>query len=148
MICYWTDKKRYLIHYRMVKFCIRHGMVVGKFQETISFKHSKWLQKYTNFSTQKRNQAVNDFEKDFYILLNDAFYGKTMATVRNRCVIESNKKDDTDETVKQQNKLTVIRIHKPYENCNSYTFNQNEVLIDKTNLLGIRSIRIIKIKYV
>ena len=49
-------------------------MVIDKVHELISFKQSKWLEKYMNFNTQKRNQAVNDFEKDFYKLLNNAFY--------------------------------------------------------------------------
>ena len=31
-ICAWTDKKKYLIHYRMVKFYVRHGMIVKKFK--------------------------------------------------------------------------------------------------------------------
>ena len=84
LICDWTDKKHYLVHYRMLKFYVRHGMVVDKIHEIISFKQSKWLEKYKNFNTQKRNKAKNDFEKDFYKLLNNAFYGKTMENVRNR----------------------------------------------------------------
>ena len=75
LICDWSDKKNYLIHYRMLKFYVRHGMIVDKVHEIISFKQSRWLEKYINFNTQKRNQAVNDFEKDFYNLLNNAFYG-------------------------------------------------------------------------
>ena len=63
LICDRSDKKNYLIHYRMLKFYVRHGMVVDKVHETISFKQSKWLEKYINFNIQKRNQAVNDFEK-------------------------------------------------------------------------------------
>ena len=59
-------------------------MVVVKIHEIISFKQSKWLEKYMNFNTQKRDEAVNDFEKDFYKLLNNAFYGKTAENVRNR----------------------------------------------------------------
>ena len=37
-ICDWTDKKNYLILYRMLKFYVRHGMIVDKIHETISFK--------------------------------------------------------------------------------------------------------------
>ena len=48
-------------------------MIVDKVHEIISFKQSKWLEKYINFNTQKRNQAINDFEKDFYKLLKNAF---------------------------------------------------------------------------
>ena len=84
LICDWTDKKNYLVHYRMLKFYVRHGMVVAKIHEIISFKQSSWLEKYINFNTQKRNKAKNDFEKDFYKLLNNAFYGKTMENVRDR----------------------------------------------------------------
>ena len=55
MICDWSDKKNYLIHYRMLKFFVRYGMIVDKVHEIISFKQSKWLEKYINFNTQKRN---------------------------------------------------------------------------------------------
>ena len=41
LICDWTDKKKYLIFYRMFKFHVRHGMVVEKFHEIFSFKQSK-----------------------------------------------------------------------------------------------------------
>ena len=68
----------------MLKFCVRHGMVVEKIHEMFSFKQSKWLEKHKNFITQKRIKAKNEFEKDFFILLNIAFYGKTMENVRNR----------------------------------------------------------------
>ena len=87
LICDWSDKKNYLVHYRMLKFYVRHGMIVDKVHNIISFKQSRWLEKYINFNTQRRNQAVNDFEKDFYKLLNNAFYGKTMENVRNRLKI-------------------------------------------------------------
>ena len=88
VICVWSDKKTYLIHYRMLKINVRHGMIVDKVHNTKSFKQSKWLEKDINFNTQKRNQAVNDFENDFYKLLKNAFYGKTMENVRNRLKIK------------------------------------------------------------
>ena len=78
LICDWSDKKNYLIHYRMLKFYVRHGMIVDKVHSIISFRQSRWLEKNINFSTQKRNKAVNDSQKNFYKLLNIAFYGKTI----------------------------------------------------------------------
>ena len=38
LICDWSDKKNYLIPYRMLKFFVRHGMIVDKIHEIISFK--------------------------------------------------------------------------------------------------------------
>ena len=53
----WTDRKKYLIHYRILKFYVRHGMVVEKFHQIISYKQSKWLETYITSNTQKRNRA-------------------------------------------------------------------------------------------
>ena len=145
LICDWSDKKNYLIHYRMLKFYIRHGMVVDKVHNIISFKQSKWLEKYISFNTQKRNKAKNDFEKVFYKLLNNAFYGKTMENVRNRLKIKFIKKDDDKEIIKQQSKLIFNGIHKSYENCDSYTFKQNEVLMDKPLYLGFSVLELSKL---
>ena len=111
MICDWSDKKNFLVHYRMLKFYLRHGMTVDKVHNIISFGQSRWLEIYINFNTQKRNQAVKDFEKDFYKLLNIAFYGKTMENVRNRLKIKFIKKDEYREIIKQQSKLTFNGIH-------------------------------------
>ena len=94
LICDWSDKKNYLIHCRMLKFYVGYGMIVDKVYEIISFEQSKWLEKFINFNSQKRNQAVIDCEKDFYKLLNNAFYVKTMENVRNLVKFTFFKKDD------------------------------------------------------
>ena len=57
LICDWTDKNKDLIHYRMLKIYFKHGMIVKKIHEIISFNQSKWLEKYISFITQKRNKA-------------------------------------------------------------------------------------------
>ena len=129
----------------MLKFHVRHGMVVEKIHEIISFKQSEWLDNHTNFNTQKRIMAENDFEKDFYKLLNNAFYGKTMGNVRNRLKLEFFKKDDIKNIIQQQSKLTFNGIHKSYEKCDSYTFKQNEVKMDKPTYLGFAILELSKL---
>ena len=145
LICDWSDEKNYLVHYRMLKFYIRHGMIVNKVHSIISFKQNRWLERYISFNTEKRNKAKNDFEKDFYKLLNNAFNGKTMENVRNRLKIKFIKKDDYRELIKHQSKLTFNGIHKSYENCDSYTFKQNEVLRDKPIYLGFTVLELSKL---
>ena len=115
LISDWSDKKIYLVHYRILKFYVRHGMIVDKVHTVISYKQSKWLEKYISFNTQKRNQAVNDFEKDVYKLLKSALYRKTMENVRNRKKVEFIKKYDTDKVIKQQSKLKFNGNHQSYE---------------------------------
>ena len=82
LLCDWTDKKKDLFQYRMLKIYVRHGMIVVKIHEITSLKLSKWLEKYISFNTQKRNQGKNGFEKDFNNILNNTFYGKTMENIR------------------------------------------------------------------
>ena len=61
-----------------------------------------------------------------------------MENVRNRIKVDIIRKDDIDKIIKQQSKLTFNGIHKSYENYNSYTFKQNEVLMDEPIYLGLR----------
>ena len=68
----------------MLKFYVRHVMIVEKIHEIASFKQSKWLEKYISFITQKRNRSKNDFEKAFFKLLVKAAFGKFLENVRNR----------------------------------------------------------------
>ena len=72
LLCDWSDEKNYLSHNRMLKYYVRHGVIVQKVYERISYKQSKWLEKFIRFNTQKRKTAKSKFEKDFYKLLNNA----------------------------------------------------------------------------
>ena len=113
-------------------------MEVTKVHEVISFKQKKWLGKCIDYNTQKRNKTNEDFEKSFYKLLENAFYGKTMENVRNRLKIEFLKKIENEKNVKWQSKLSFNGIHKSYalecsetESNSSFTYKQTEVLMDK-----------------
>ena len=44
----------------------------------LEFKQSDWMKKYTDFNTKKRMNVTNDFEKDFFKLIINSVYGKTM----------------------------------------------------------------------
>ena len=145
LICDWTDKKKYLIHYRMLKFYIRHGMIVEKIHEIISFKQSRWLEGYISFNTQKRNKAKNDFEKDFFKLLVNAAFGKFLEIVRNRLGLELFKKDNIKKTINEQSKLTFNGIQKSYENYYSFTFKKNEVVMDKAIYVGFAILELSKL---
>ena len=120
-------------------------MIVEKIHEIISFKQSKWLEKYISFNTQKRNKAKNDLEKDFFKLLNNAAFGKFLENVRNRLGLELIKKDDIKKIIKQQSKLTFNGIQKSYENYDSYTFKKNEVVMDKAIYVGFAILELSKL---
>ena len=84
----------------MLKFQVRHGMLVDEELEVISFRQSKWLEKNINFTTQKGNRYKNGSEKDFYRSLKNSIYGKSMENVRNRQKVEFIEKDNIERILK------------------------------------------------
>ena len=141
LICDWTDKQKYLVHYRLLKFYVKHGMEITKVHEVISFKQKKWLEKYLDYNTQRQNKTNDDFEKDFYKKLNNASCGRTMENVRKGFGVEFLKNNHNAKIVNWQSKLSINGIHKSYAQkdevrYSSFTFKQTEVLMDKPVYLG------------
>ena len=129
----------------MSKFFTRQGMVVHKVHEIISFKQSKWLEKYISFNTQNRNQGTNNFDQDFYKLVSNALCEKTMRNVKAKLNIIPMKKDEGHKMVGWQPKPTFNGLHKSYENYLTYTFKQNEVLLDIPFYLGFAVLELSKV---
>ena len=75
-------KKRYVIHIRALDQALKHGLVLEHIHRAIEFKQSAWMKEYINFNTKPRTAAANDFEKDFYKLINNVVFRKTMENIR------------------------------------------------------------------
>ena len=81
--CNFNDKNYYHEHICALKQALNHGLKLEKVHSVVSFSQSAWLKQYIDCNTELRMKASNDFEKDYYKLLNNSFYGKTMENVRN-----------------------------------------------------------------
>ena len=97
------SKSKYVAHYRNLQLYLSLGIKLTKIQKKIKLKQSDSMKTYIDFNTDKIKNAANNFEKDFFKLMINTVYGKTMENLRKRINVRliNNAKDYTKYTSKQ-----------------------------------------------
>ena len=114
------DKKEYVLHYRNLQLYLDLGLKIKNVHRVLEFNQPPWLKQYIDFNTEKRKHAKNSFEKDYFKLMNNSIFGRTMLNLRKRVDIRL----VTDE--KKPDKLT----SKPTY-VSSKIFNENLMAVHK-----------------
>ena len=115
-----SNKEKYVLHYRNLQLYLDLGLKINKVHRVLEFNQSPWLKQYINFNTQKRTQAKNSFEKDFFKLMNNSVFGKTMENIRKR--VDVRLITDEKKLLKMVSKPTYV---------SSKIFNDNLVAVHK-----------------
>ena len=114
------NKVEYVLHYRNLQLYMDLGLKVTKVHRALRFNQSSWLKQYIDFNTEKRKNANTSFEKDFFKLMNNSVFGKTMENLRKR--VDVRLVTDKDQLAKWTSKPTYV---------SSKIFNENLVAVHK-----------------
>ena len=113
-------KEKYVLHYRNLQLYLNLGLKLKKVHRVLQFNQSPWLKKYIDFNTQKRTLSKNDFEKNFFKLMNNSVFGKTMENLRKR--VDVRLVTTKEKFLKLSSKPTYV---------SSKIFNENLVAVHK-----------------
>ena len=82
LVCNLYDKNDYVPYMKSLKQALNHGLILKKVHRVIQFNQEAWLKEYIDMNTELRKEAKNVFEKNFFKLMNNSVFGKTMKNVR------------------------------------------------------------------
>uniref|UniRef100_T1JU36 DNA-directed DNA polymerase n=1 Tax=Tetranychus urticae TaxID=32264 RepID=T1JU36_TETUR len=137
-------KERYVVHYRTLKFYLTQGLKVTKVHRVVQFKQSAWLAEYVEFCTLKRQAAKSDFERDFWKLLVNSIYGKTIEDKRNHRNIVLALRDI--EAQRHLRKAQCKKFMILGEEKMLFWMQKMEVLMDKPIIVGFSILELAKLK--
>ena len=115
-----SNKEKYVLHYRNLQLYLNLGLKLKKVHRVLKFDQSPWPKQYIDFNTQKRTHAKNSFVKDFFKLMNNSVFGKTMENIRKRVDVR---------LVTSKEKLSKLASKPTY--VSSKIFNENLVAVHK-----------------
>ena len=130
LVCSIEDKEKYVIHIRALKQALNHGLILRDVHRVIKFNQEAWLKPYIDMNTKLRIEAKNEFEKQFFKLMNNTAFGKTMENVRkhrhiklvtidekrNKLISEPNyhtTKQFSENLLAMEIKITKVKMNKP-----------------------------------
>ena len=140
LVCNLCDKKKYVVHISILKQALINGLKLKKVHRAIKFNQEAWLKKYIGINTELRKKASNDFEKDFFKLMNNAVFGKTMENERKHRYIKLVKTDyKRNKLVSEPNYHTMKLIS---ENLSIIEMKKVKVKMNKPIYLGLSILEI------
>ena len=81
-MCNLLNKTKYVVHIKSLKQALNHGLKLKKIYRIIEFDQEAWLKPYMDMNTELRKVANSDFKKDFFKLMNNSVFGKTLENIR------------------------------------------------------------------
>ena len=143
LVCNLLNKKKYVVHINSLKQALNHGLKLKKVHRIIEFNQKAWLKPYIDMNNELRKVADSDFEKDFYKLMNNVVFGKTMENIRKHRDIKLVTTDKKrSKLVSEPNYHTINLIS---EDLSIIEMKKTKVKMNKPIYLGLSILEISKI---
>ena len=144
LVCRIEDKEKYVIDIRALKQALNNGLKLKNVHRVIKFQQKAWLKLYIDMNTKLRKELKNEFEKDFFKLMNNFFvFGKTMKNVRkHRDIKLVTTKKRRIKLVPEPNYHTTKQVS---ENLLAIEIKKAKVKMNKVLYLGISILDISKV---
>ena len=78
------DKQHYVIHFALLQFYMKLGVMVTKVHRAVSFRQECVFRNFIMGNTQKRASSTTEHARSYYKLKNNSLYGKTVENIRKR----------------------------------------------------------------
>ena len=143
LVCNLYDKENYVVHIRALKQALMHGLKIKKIHKVIQFYQEAWLKTYIDMNTELRKKTKNNFEKDFFKLMNNAVFGKTMENVRKHRDIKLATTDRRRNQLVSEPNYHTIKCFS--ENLVAIEIKKTKVKMNKPIYLGLSILEISKI---
>ena len=130
-----NDKKNYVLHEENLKLYLSLGLKLKKVHRVLEFSEKPWLKEYIDFNTEKRKDAKNAFEKDFFKLMNNSVFGKTMENIRKRSNIYL--ETEPNHLLRQTAKPTFVSCKIFHENLVAIHMKKSFLKLDKPSYVGM-----------
>ena len=65
-----NNKEKHVMHFKNLKHYLDLGLRIKMIKRVISFKKEPWLKKYIELNTKLRAIAKNEFEREFFRVMN------------------------------------------------------------------------------
>ena len=143
LVCNLHNKKKYVGHIRSLKQALNHGLKLKKAHRIIELNQEAWFKPYIDMNTELRKIARNNFEKDFFKLMNNAVFGKTMENVRKHRdikLVTTDKKKSKLVSEPNYHKINLIS-----ENLSIIEMRRTKVKMNKPIYLGLSILEISKL---
>ena len=129
------NKEKYVLHERNLELYLSLGLKLKKVHRVLQFREKPWLKPYIDFNTEMRKNAKNSFEKDFFKLMNNSVFGKTMENIRKRCNVYL--ETDPDHFLRQTAKPTCKGCKIFHENLVAVNVMKRRLLLNKPSYVGM-----------